>query len=76
MWQPSPYNGLVMCGYEEIAPPSSIQVATDEGCGLLTATLTRAKCRSVHNRWGAPTTNSSSKRYSEMKVYPLFGERF
>lgn len=68
LWQPSPFNGLVMCGHEEIAPPSSIQVPTDEGCGLLTATLTRAKCRSVHSRWGAPTTNSSSKRYSEIKV--------
>ncbi|KAK3912926.1 Vacuolar protein sorting-associated protein 13B [Frankliniella fusca] len=68
MWQASPYNGLVMCGYEEIAPPSSATVAADEGCGLLTVTLTRAKCRSVHSRWGAPTTNSSSKRYPEIKI--------
>lgn len=58
-----------MCGYEDIAPPSSGQLAADEGCGLLTATLTRAKCRSVHSRWGAPPgSGSSSKRLTEMKV--------
>ncbi|KAJ1522739.1 hypothetical protein ONE63_001898 [Megalurothrips usitatus] len=70
VWELSPYQGLVMCGYEEIAPPSSSgQVPSDDGCGLLTATLTRARCRSVHSRWGAPLGgSSSSKRYTEMKV--------
>lgn len=58
-----------MCGYEEIAPPSSGQVQTDDGCGLLTATLTRAKCRNVHSRWGTPMgSGSSSKRCTDMKV--------
>jgi hypothetical protein len=39
---------------EDIAstPPHAVHRDVDDGNGFLSVTFTRAKCRSVHSRWG------------------------
>lgn len=34
------------------SPPHAVHRDMDDGSGFLSLTFTRAKCRSVHSRWG------------------------